>query len=538
GASPGLITLGNFNLTGALNQEIDGDAPGSEYDQVVATGGVTLSGNLNLAATHMPTIGDTYIIIDKTSAGPVSGEFAGLAQGSTINSGGNTYQISYSGGDGNDVVLTALTGIAPPSPPSPDPEPEPGTDPPPAPKVTQGASPSPTGSMGGPSLSWPHVAGSNFYRIYRAACPTCPKTQVGRVPDTSFIDESALPGLVYYYFVRTENPGGLSDYSDWVPAWRYEQNPGRGGDFNGDGVVDLLWWEADGNQLKTWFMNGGEVQSVSAPGEALDIGQWLLINTGDFNNDGVCDLLWWNPESGLAQVWYLSAAQGASTGGMAVQATADAGDITGNVTLSYTGDINGDGRTDIVWRDYATGQVTLWLMGSDGKPSLNGPPTLGPGMSDGGKPGVSGSLDWALRGVADMNADGKGDLVWQHATDGRVVVWNMGGAQASGLAEYQRDNATNWRVAGLGDMDGDVRRDIIWRNDVSGQVQAWLLRSGEPRYEERELRVSADAPTAWLLNATGDFCGDGCAEIYFKKEPEGEKRIVTLDGQAFTPGAP
>ena len=38
----------------------------------------------------------------------MTGTFAGLAQNATFSAGGGTYQFSYTGGDGNDVVLTAL----------------------------------------------------------------------------------------------------------------------------------------------------------------------------------------------------------------------------------------------------------------------------------------------------------------------------------------------------------------------------------------------------------------------------------------------
>ena len=40
-------------------------------------------------------------------ADAVVGTFAGLAEGATVSVAGNTYQISYVGGTGNDVVLTA-----------------------------------------------------------------------------------------------------------------------------------------------------------------------------------------------------------------------------------------------------------------------------------------------------------------------------------------------------------------------------------------------------------------------------------------------
>ncbi|KMY68586.1 hypothetical protein AAU61_02815 [Desulfocarbo indianensis] len=257
-----------------------------------------------------------------------------------------------------------------------------------------------------------------------------------------------------------------------------------------------------------------------------------MVNTGDFNNDGVWDLLWWNPETGAAAIWYLTATAN-SSGGMGFQASDQAGDITGNVTLSYGGDLNGDGRTDLIWRDYAGGEVTLWLMGEDGKPSLNGPPSLADGMAEGGRPGVTGSLEWVLRGAHDLNADGKADLVWQHATDGRVVVWLMDGSQALSFQEYQRGEAANWRVAGLGDLNGDGRGDLLWRNDGDGRLQAWLMTGGDPAYEERDMALSGGDAAAWQVKAVGAFCRVGCAEAYCKHAESGAARIVTLDGGEF-----
>jgi len=58
-----------------------------------------------------PTLGQTFMILDKAAAGAISGTFNGLAQGATIPSflgSALRAQISYTGGDGNDVVLTVV----------------------------------------------------------------------------------------------------------------------------------------------------------------------------------------------------------------------------------------------------------------------------------------------------------------------------------------------------------------------------------------------------------------------------------------------
>lgn len=52
--------------------------------------------------------GDTFTIIDNKTTYPMLGTFKDLPEGAEITVGGATFKISYVGGDGNDVVLTAL----------------------------------------------------------------------------------------------------------------------------------------------------------------------------------------------------------------------------------------------------------------------------------------------------------------------------------------------------------------------------------------------------------------------------------------------
>ena len=64
--------------------------------------------------------GDTFTIIDNKTTYPMSGTFKDLPEGAEITVGGATFKISYVGGDGNDVVLTALNdSVAPKDPKAP-----------------------------------------------------------------------------------------------------------------------------------------------------------------------------------------------------------------------------------------------------------------------------------------------------------------------------------------------------------------------------------------------------------------------------------
>jgi fibronectin-binding autotransporter adhesin len=107
GNSTAILNTGALTLASTSNFRVDinGTTAGSGYDRLnVTTGGVTISGsNLVITVGTTLTIGQTFLIVEKVSAGAVSGTFA---QGSTVISGPNVFSINYAGGDGNDIVLT------------------------------------------------------------------------------------------------------------------------------------------------------------------------------------------------------------------------------------------------------------------------------------------------------------------------------------------------------------------------------------------------------------------------------------------------
>ncbi len=80
-----------------------------QADGVVASG-VTINPRARFAlrskGNQSLTPGTAFTVINNTAATPIAGNFNGLTEGSTILVGGNIYQVSYSGGDGNDVTLT------------------------------------------------------------------------------------------------------------------------------------------------------------------------------------------------------------------------------------------------------------------------------------------------------------------------------------------------------------------------------------------------------------------------------------------------
>ncbi len=118
GNSPGIMPVtGNYTLAaaGTLQIEINGTTVGTQYDQVKIQGvasTVTLAGTLDLIAAPALAAGSTFTLIDNTGAAAVSGTFAGLPQNAEFYEDDQWWRISYTGGTGNDVVLTRITPTA------------------------------------------------------------------------------------------------------------------------------------------------------------------------------------------------------------------------------------------------------------------------------------------------------------------------------------------------------------------------------------------------------------------------------------------
>lgn len=122
GNSPGTLTvLDYYSQSGTYQVEIQNK---DAYDQLrvgenAAGTAVQLNAsaqlNVSLFGDWAVNAGDTFTIIDNRSGAAVSGTFAGLAEGAQFSVDGVTFTISYVGGDGNDVVLTAQNTVTAPN---------------------------------------------------------------------------------------------------------------------------------------------------------------------------------------------------------------------------------------------------------------------------------------------------------------------------------------------------------------------------------------------------------------------------------------
>jgi len=113
------VEKGSLNVAGIFSFDLNGTTAGvaGGYDQLLFTAGndgtISLTDTstllLNLGLGFATIAGQEFTLIDiQNSSTHINGLFAGLAEGAVFNVDGDQFQISYVGGTGNDLVLTAI----------------------------------------------------------------------------------------------------------------------------------------------------------------------------------------------------------------------------------------------------------------------------------------------------------------------------------------------------------------------------------------------------------------------------------------------
>jgi hypothetical protein len=85
----------------------------------------------------------------------------------------------------------------------------------------------------------------------------------------------------------------------------------------------------------------------------------------------------------------------------------------------------------------------------------------------------------------------------------------------------------NWKIVGTGDFDGDGRADILYRNDTTGQV--YILLMDGPTIANRGF-VYTEPNLDWKIVAVGDYDGDGKADILYRNDKTGQVYMLLMDG--------
>jgi hypothetical protein len=255
---------------------------------------------------------------------------------------------------------------------------------------------------------------------------------------------------------------GFSAQQSFVGGGGLWPNDVAAGDFNGDGIPDLVVAnEAQGASLAVGsvgiLLGNGDGTFQPQVNYATGVGS-IGVTVGDFNGDGKLDVAVTNRNDGTVSVLL-----GKGDGTFQPQVSYAVGDQPLAITV---GDFNGDGKPDLAVANWNEDTVSILLGNGDG--TFQTATRL-----------VVGSQPMSIA-VGDVNGDGKLDVLVGNVGSGTVSVLLGNG---DGTFQTQKTVPVAAEPIGIavGDFNGDGKLDIAVANGDDGWVNEDL---GAPNNNE------------------------------------------------------
>jgi hypothetical protein len=328
---------------------------------------------------------------------------------------------------------------------------------------------------------------------------------------TFYLCSVALIAALTVFFARAGTAHAVLQIWNEFFAVNESQTP-ETGDFNGDNMADIITFlRQDGGDVYVGLSNGASFNPAEKWHDFFAVSEDEVVLIGDFNGDGLDDIATWLRNS--SKQVYVALSSGSNFG----DATVWINDIgtgeeefpnqlfTAIVTMNdlQTGDVNGDGRGDLVLFDRGSGQVYVALSNGTGFAE----PTLW-------------HRYFAINAeerpyVGDFDGDGMDDIVTFLADSnrgrGNVFVAISNGAQFGdgATSELWSENfaVSSDEVQRVGDLNGDGRTDVTTFlppefGDVYVAFSQGSFFSDASLRETSVIRSDADHP--FLADANGD----------------------------------
>ena len=284
-------------------------------------------------------------------------------------------------------------------------------------------------------------------------------------------------------------------------------------DVDGDGMADLIFQGLD-NRFWVSLSTG---TGFSTPNMALDYGGVFQAGKAfyaDWNGDGKSDLLMYEGQNGQFHV-------ALSTGQVFVNLNPwlSVPGWVGTPLPIFSGDFNGDGKSDLLIKAYQTGQLYVatstgstfnlasWLHNTNVIPNNDAYPITG----------------------GDFNGDGKSDVLISLGSGAFYVATSTGSSFS--LASWH-PTVVGWVGIGQypfasGDFNGDGKTDVLIHAYHSGQF--YVATSTGSNFTLAGWLVVPGWVGATFPIATSDFNGDGKTDVMLR-EPSNYFRVLVSSG--------
>ncbi len=225
-------------------------------------------------------------------------------------------------------------------------------------------------------------------------------------------------------------------------------------DFNGDNNSDILLANTTTGDYRVVTMNGSSVITDTVVLFMDPVHGLEPRGVGDFNDDGLAEIIFYQPTSGFTALAYLNG------GVFSSFETATIIDEANNWSLKDAVDFTGDGKTDLFITNSVTGEASVIEM--DGSTPVATTPilTLDP------------ATGWTYKDTADYTGDGNVDVLIIH-TSGALGVLVMDGLVFQSIYVPGGLQA-GWDLVNSGHYNNDEKADFLFHVPATGELIAGI----------------------------------------------------------------
>jgi hypothetical protein len=267
----------------------------------------------------------------------------------------------------------------------------------------------------------------------------------------------------------------------------------------------IFWRNTSSGDNHVYRIENGQIAATHALPKVSDTA-WQIAATGDFDANGVDDVLWRHSQSGANYLYLLNDQQQilSMTQFVSVSDT--------NWQVAGAGDFNRDGFTDILWRHAETGQNWVYLL--QGSTLIGSQPL-----------NVVADQSWQIKAVADFDNDGFSDVLWRNTVSGDLYIYFIQQSVIHSVKKLATVANNDWQIASVADFDGDGISDILWRNQATGANYMYWLDGAT--YQGTPLNTIADLN--WMVAGSEDVNGDGSADLLWRHNQSGDNYFYLLN---------